>query len=109
MTLKGEKYGRKVIQKPHRTDLEEVKEIKDHLNSKLYVHLNVWREPDIFPVLKSQGQRLLDVIPDAREQFRHVHLKFFKCPIYIMYRESRALQCVCVCERERESTSRGCN
>lgn len=47
---------------------------KRYLRSKLYMHLNVWREFKTFPILKSQGRRLLEVIFEANEQFRHVHL-----------------------------------
>lgn len=53
----------------------KAKEVTYYLKSKAYVHLNAWREVRIFPILKSQGRRLLDVILEANEQFRVVHLK----------------------------------
>jgi len=41
---------------------------------KLYMHLYVCREVKTFPILKSQGRKLLDVIFEDNEQFLQLHL-----------------------------------
>ena len=45
-----------------------------YLMLKLYMHLYVCREVKTFPILKSQGRKLLDVIFEDNEQFLQLHL-----------------------------------
>lgn len=54
------------------------------------MHLNVWRELKTFPILKSQGRKLLEAIFAASEQFRHVHLKIQILAILLSIQSKKA-------------------
>lgn len=54
--------------------MTEYHKVKYYLRFKLCIHRNFWREFKTFPILKSQGRKLLDVIFEDSEQFRQFHL-----------------------------------